>query len=225
MTAARSPSSPPCRRSLAPCWPRCPTRRGCAWPGAISGCGHLHRQPVVAVLSVVSGDRFVATAGEGATLRAALPDALAAVEMEGTAVAQPKSSAAPPRISQASIPAWPARCRARTRRWSGRTEKLPMPGHVADRHAGPGVGVAIERVDLVLRRHVAAIVGQQQVVVAQLTSVSKMPWKRPGSPGEKAPPRSHRARALQFGFGFVDGRAAGSRWRARRPPPAWSGRR
>lgn len=36
---------------------------------------------------VVSGDRFVATAGESAALRAALPDALA-VEMEGAAVAQ-----------------------------------------------------------------------------------------------------------------------------------------
>jgi adenosylhomocysteine nucleosidase len=36
---------------------------------------------------VVSGDRFVATAAESATLRAALPEALA-VEMEGAAVAQ-----------------------------------------------------------------------------------------------------------------------------------------
>ena len=36
---------------------------------------------------VVTGDRFVATAAESATLRAALPDALA-VEMEGAAVAQ-----------------------------------------------------------------------------------------------------------------------------------------
>lgn len=36
---------------------------------------------------IVSGDRFVATAAESATLRAALPDALA-VEMEGAAVAQ-----------------------------------------------------------------------------------------------------------------------------------------
>jgi adenosylhomocysteine nucleosidase len=36
---------------------------------------------------VISGDRFVATAVESATLRAALPDALA-VEMEGAAVAQ-----------------------------------------------------------------------------------------------------------------------------------------
>lgn len=36
---------------------------------------------------VVSGDRFVATAAEGAALRAELPDALA-VEMEGAAVAQ-----------------------------------------------------------------------------------------------------------------------------------------
>jgi adenosylhomocysteine nucleosidase len=36
---------------------------------------------------IVSGDRFVSTAAESATLRAALPDALA-VEMEGAAVAQ-----------------------------------------------------------------------------------------------------------------------------------------
>jgi adenosylhomocysteine nucleosidase len=36
---------------------------------------------------VISGDRFVATAAESDTLRAALPDALA-VEMEGAAVAQ-----------------------------------------------------------------------------------------------------------------------------------------
>jgi adenosylhomocysteine nucleosidase len=36
---------------------------------------------------VVSGDRFIATAAEGAALRAELPDALA-VEMEGAAVAQ-----------------------------------------------------------------------------------------------------------------------------------------
>jgi adenosylhomocysteine nucleosidase len=36
---------------------------------------------------IVSGDRFVATSHESATLRAALPDALA-VEMEGAAVAQ-----------------------------------------------------------------------------------------------------------------------------------------
>ena len=36
---------------------------------------------------VISGDRFVATAGESAALRLALPDALA-VEMEGAAVAQ-----------------------------------------------------------------------------------------------------------------------------------------
>ena len=36
---------------------------------------------------VISGDRFIATAAQGAALRAALPDALA-VEMEGAAVAQ-----------------------------------------------------------------------------------------------------------------------------------------
>ena len=36
---------------------------------------------------VISGDRFVSTAGESAALRSALPDALA-VEMEGAAVAQ-----------------------------------------------------------------------------------------------------------------------------------------
>ena len=46
---------------------------------------------------VISGDRFVATAAESDTLRAALPDALA-VEMEGAALAQvvPKPSRAAP---------------------------------------------------------------------------------------------------------------------------------
>lgn len=56
--------------------------------------GPLHKladfgigRPAVHEGMVVSGDRFVATAGEGEILRANLPDAVA-VEMEGAAVAQ-----------------------------------------------------------------------------------------------------------------------------------------
>lgn len=45
------------------------------------------RAPTVHRGLIASGDRFVATSGESAALRAALPDALA-VEMEGAAIAQ-----------------------------------------------------------------------------------------------------------------------------------------
>lgn len=77
-----------------------------AWSAAlVAGCEHVlahpqrhpHLAPALAGLGiaqprchrglVVSGDRFVSTAAEGAALQQALPDALA-VEMEGAALAQ-----------------------------------------------------------------------------------------------------------------------------------------
>jgi len=60
-----------------------------AWSTALASAARhaLGRPHAVHRGLVVSGDRFVSTAAESATLRHALPDALA-VEMEGAAVAQ-----------------------------------------------------------------------------------------------------------------------------------------